>query len=389
MESLDQRNTPKTHVRCVILVSNHGEIIGGGEVSLLTLLKGLDRANWAPILVVPSEGQVAAGSRALGIPAYVIPLPGLRRPRPALFQSLWRLTGLVRKTAAVLLHANGSRAMFYAGVAGLLTGRPVVWHLRVLDHDPTLDWLLARLATRTITNSKAVRGRLRRWPRAHDRSVVVPNGIDLDTFVPLKKLDTVRNELGLHPGKRVIGTVGRLVPFKGHRYLLDAFVLILQNNTGIRLLIVGDGPEREALERRAQALGIASAVTFLGHREDVADLLSVMDIFVLPSVEEGFGRVVLEAMALKLPVVATAAGGVVEVVEDKVTGLLVRSEDPRALASAIETFLEDPACARAMGFAGRRRVEQYYTLRRHAQLVEAVYDEVARACQGVIPRGET
>jgi glycosyltransferase involved in cell wall biosynthesis len=362
--------------RTVLVVSNHGEIVGGGEVSLLTLLKGLDRSRWAPVAVVPSEGAVAAGARALGLPTRVIPLPGLRWPGPAVLRSVVALRRLARETGAVLLHANGSRAMFYAGLAGRLGGPPVIWHLRILEEDRKLDWLLVRLATRAIAISEAVRARLRRWPGACGRCAVVPNGIDLAAFAPARPPGSVRESLGLCPADRVIGTVGRLVPFKGHGYLLEAFAQLRQRHPGIRLLVVGDGPERDALERQARDLGIAGDVRFTGHREDVADLLAAIEVFVLPSLAEHFGRVLLEAMAMERPVVATDAGGVPEVVAENVSGLLVPPADPAALARAVSRLLTDSALARAMGRAGRRRVEAHYNLQRHAERVEAVYAEV-------------
>ena len=360
----------------VLLLSNHGEIVGGGEVSLLTLLKGLDRSHWAPIVVVPSEGTVAIRCRALGLPTHVVPLPSLRCPGPAMFRSLAHLTRLVRDTGVTLLHANGSRAMFYAGMVGRLVGRPVVWHLRVWRRDHQLDWLLALLATRTIAISEVVRARLLRWPRAYKRCSVVPNGIDLETFFPLKDAVSVRDALGIPPTARLIGTVGRLVRFKGHKYLLDALVRLRHSHPTVRLLIVGGGPERDTLERYAQERGLVEAAMFLGHRADVADLLVAMELFILPSEAEDFGRVLLEAMATGRPVVATAAGGVPEVVEANVTGLLVEPADAAALAEAVSTLLADPRRAQAMGQAGRQRVEKYFTMTRHTQLIEAVYQDI-------------
>jgi glycosyltransferase involved in cell wall biosynthesis len=266
--------------------------------------------------------------------------------------------------------------MFYAGLVGRLTRRPVIWHLRVWRPDSALDWLLARLATRTIAISAAVRGRLGRWPEAYRRCVVVPNGLDLSAFVPARDRATVRRSLGLSPGDRVVGVVGRLAPFKGHEFLLQAFARLRAEDARIRLLVVGDGPRRAALERQAIELGIADAVQFTGHREDVADLLPTMEVFVLPSVAEDFGRVLLEAMALERPVVATEAGGVPEIIERQVCGLLVPPADPQALADAVRTLLADPALGRAMGRAGRQRVESAFSLQRHAELVQAVYQDV-------------
>jgi glycosyltransferase involved in cell wall biosynthesis len=360
----------------VLVISNHGDIVGGGEISLLTLLKGLDRSRWAPIVVVPAEGTVAAAARALGLPVQIVPLPPIRHPSLACFRSIAMLRRVIRGCGACLVHANGSRAMFYAGLAGRLLRTPVIWHIRILEPDRPLDWLLVRLATRSIAISEAVRRRLAPWPAALERCVVVPNGLDLDGFVPSAPPAAVRSGLSLGPGDRAIGTVGRLVPFKGHRHLLDAFARLRHRYPELHVLVVGDGPERGPLEEQASRLGVAKAVRFTGHREDVADLLTVMEVFVLPSLAEHFGRVILEAMAVERPVVATSAGGVPEIVVDNVTGLLVPPADPEALANATATLLADSTRARLMGKEGRRRVEEHYSLPLHAERIEAVYAEV-------------
>ncbi len=360
----------------VLVVSNHADIVGGGEISLLTLLKGLDRSRWTPIVVVPSEGPVANSSRLLGISTRVIPLPSLRRPWLSFLRSIAALCRTIRETGAIFLHANGSRAMLYAGLAGLLTRRPVIWHLRVWRPDPKLDWLLVKLATRSIAISDAVRARLSPWPAAQRRCVVVHNGLDLDVFVPSQDPESVRRSIGIPSGVRAIGTVGRLVPFKGHEYLLEAFTRIRYDYPGIHLLVVGDGPRRAALEQQAQALAIAEVVHFTGHREDVPDILSILDVFILPSIAEDFGRVLIEAMAMERPVVASNGGGVPEIIQHGVCGLLVPPADPSGMADAVRTLLADPVRCSSMGRAGRQRVEKEFNLQRHAELVEKVYAEV-------------
>lgn len=364
----------------VIVVSNHAEIVGGGEISLLTLLKSLDCTAWAPLVVIPAEGELAVRCRSLGIPTQVLPLPGLRRPGPGMLQTIMALMRLARQTGAALFHANGTRAMFYAGLAARLLDRPVIWHLRIWRSDPKLDWLLARLATRTIAISEVVKARLQRWPRAHSRCVVVSNGLDLEAFRSQTDQRQVRESLQIPADARLIGTVGRLVPEKGHAYLLEAIAQLRRHCPSLWLLVVGDGPERATLEQKARELGIANRTHFTGHRTDIPDLLSAMEVFILPSVAEEFGRVLIEAMAMERPVVATAAGGVPEVVEEHVTGLLVRPADPSALADSVQLLLTDPLRAQIMGKAGRQRVETHFTSRLHAQRIEQVYAEVLAEC---------
>src|SRR5207249_9318841 len=140
----------------VLVVSNHGDIVGGGEISLLALLMSLDRSQWAPIVVVPNEGVVAKRCRQIGIVTHVIPLTVLRRPALALLRSVAKLRRLIRQTGSRLLHANGSRAKFYAGLAGRLGGQPVIWHVRVAGQDRLFDGFIAKLARLIIFNLQAV-----------------------------------------------------------------------------------------------------------------------------------------------------------------------------------------------------------------------------------------
>lgn len=363
--------------KALLVLSNHGEIVGGGEISLLTLLEGLDRSCWNPIVVVPSGGAVASRCRALGLSTHVIPMPGLRRPGPALLRSVSSIRRLARETGAALLHANGSRAMVYAGVAGRLSRRPVIWHVRVADSDDPLDGLLVRLASAVIVNSKAV-GRRFEWARP-GKVRCIHNGVDLARFVPHQAPPGLRASLGLPECVSVVASIGRFVPFKGYSYLLEAARLIHNSRPNVHWILVGEGELRRELEEQCRALGLESHVRFTGWRDDVPDILSVCDLFVLPSVGEHFGRVIIEAMAMGKAVVATDAGGVPEIVVPGETGLLVPPGDATALARAVSALLADPARCARLGAAGRRRVEAEFSLAKHVAAVEALYAELLHA----------
>lgn len=363
--------------RPVLVVSNHGELIGGGEVSLLALLAEVEKSRWAPTVVVPSEGAVAERCRALGLAAEVVPLPGLRRAGPAMLRSVLALWRLTRRTGAVLLHANGSRAMCYAGLAARLARRPVLWHVRVADSDGGLDRLLFRLASVIVVNSKAVGRRFAWAPPGKVRCVY--NGVDLGRFSPRQPPAPLRAALGLPEHARVAVSIGRFVAFKGTDHLLEAAGLVRAARADVHWLLVGEGELREDLEAQCRRLGLASYVHFLGWREDVPDLLALGDLLVLPSLGEHFGRVLIEAMAMARPVVATAAGGVPEIVTHGETGLLVPPADPKAIAEAVLALLEDPGRSARLGQAGRRRAEREFSLRRHAEAVERLYEELLGA----------
>jgi glycosyltransferase involved in cell wall biosynthesis len=369
---------------CAVLVaSNHGEIVGGGEISLLGLLEGLDRTRWAPTVVVPAEGPVAARCRALGLPIFVIPWPTLRRPGPAAVRSVLALRRLARATGARLVHANGSRVMAYAGLAGWWAGLPVIWHVRVADRDLFLDRPLAALARAIIVNSRAVARRLD-WAPLKVRCI--PNGVDLTRVSPRQASPALRASLGLPEGAPVVASVGRFVAFKGYSHLLEAAHLVHQSVPAAHWLLVGDGELRGKLESHCRRLGLEPWVRFTGWREDVPDLLALCDVFVLPSLGEHFGRVLIEAMAMARAVVATDAGGVPEIVIHGETGLLVPPGEPKSLAEAVLGLLEDPARAARLGAAGRRRAEGSFSLTRHVAAVEALYAELAGTDDGDVER---
>jgi glycosyltransferase involved in cell wall biosynthesis len=174
----------------------------------------------------------------------------------------------------------------------------------------------------------------------------------------------------------VVGSIGRFVPYKGYAYLLEAARLVRDVKPAAHWVLVGDGELRGELERQRRTLGLETQVHLPGWREDVPDLLALCDLFVLPSVVEHFGRVLIEAMAMGKAVVATDAGGVPEIVIQGETGLLVPPAQPKDLAEAVLTLLEDAPRAQRLGMAGRRRAETTFSLARHVEAVETLYREV-------------
>ncbi len=348
-------------------------MVGGGELSLLDLLRGLDRDRWAPVLVVPDDGEVAARGRDLDLPVHVIALPTLRRPGPGSLRTVHALVRLARATDAALIHANGSRAMAYAGVAGRLAARPTLWHVRIADSDGLVDRALSAMATAVIATSRAV---ARRFPWAPAKVRLVPNGIDLSRFAPRPASMTLRASFAVPASAPLALSIGRHVAEKGYRHFVAAAALVARSKPEAHWILVGDGELRGELEAQARGLGLDARVHFAGWRDDVADVLALADVFVLPSESEGFGRVLVEAMAMGRAVVATAVGGVPDIVVAGETGLLVEPSDPGALAGAVMALLDDPARAARLGTAGRARAESTFSLGAHVDAVARLYEEV-------------
>jgi glycosyltransferase involved in cell wall biosynthesis len=232
--------------------------------------------------------------------------------------------------------------------------------------------LAAACTGRYIAVSKGVARRLReRCSIPEEKIRLVYNGIDAERR-PRHGTAGLRAQLAGHPDRPIVLTVARLDPQKGHRYLLAAATEVPE----AVFALVGEGGERVALENQARTLGVAERVRFLGHRDDVPELLAACDLFVLPSLYEGLPLSVLEAMAAAKPVVATAIDGTTEAVVHEVTGILVPPADPGRLADAIRGLLTDVPLATGMGQHGRTRVSREFSLRAMIDGVTRVYDEL-------------
>lgn len=360
----------------VLFVESHGDIIGGGQISLLALMGQLSAST--PEYACPAEGSMTSAVRQAGIPVHVVAMPPLRLAAAlSAMGMVWRLSRLARRLGAELLHANGSRAMCYAGLAGLLARLPVVWHVRVIESDGWWDHLLSRLATRIIAISEAVRRRFHYLPE--QKVPVVYNGVDLQAFGEAKGM-ALRRRLQLE-NRPLIGMVAQLLPWKRQVDFIRAAAILTPTHPEARFLIIGTDPapggayERQLRELTTD-LGIEDCVIFTGFIPEVPEVMAMLDLVVLTSDNEPFGRVLIEAMAASRPVVATRGGGVPEIVLDGETGLLVQVGDVEGIASALAALLADPARRSAMGEAGRQRVLAQFSIESHAGKIETLYRQI-------------
>ncbi len=260
------------------------------------------------------------------------------------------LVRIIREEEIDVLHLTGYGASNFGRIAAALTGIPAIVH--VTDHyypwyQHVADRLLARWTTAVIavSNSVARDSPMFRSGRLADRVTVIQNAIDLEEFAPVDAAVSrrLRGALGIRPEQLVVGYVGRLHEEKGLLHLLEAAPAILRAVPDACLLLVGDGPQRDELHERVRRLGLERNVIFEGFRTDVAAVLSMLDVVVLPSLTEGFPNVALEAMAVGRAIVASRVEGIEEIVAHERTGLLVSPANPRELAEAIVRLLEQPA----------------------------------------------
>ena len=379
-----------------ILYVNHTAEVSGAERSLLELIEGLP-GFVEPLLATP-DGRLTEEARLRGIAttrisgtAGSLRLHPARTPRA--LAEISRAAGEVRLAArrhrAVLIHANSIRA----GVALGLTHSSAATVVHVRDCLPpgrvsaTTMRLIASTATIVVANSEYTADSVRRLAPSAELEVV-HNPVDLERWDP-KRIDRVHARARLRevrPRALLLGVVAQLTPWKGQDTAIAALDLLRRQGIDAHLLLIGSAKflspstryDNEAyvaeLRERIAAAKLEDRVSWLGERDDVPELVSALDVLLLPSWEEPFGRALIEAMALRVPVVATSVGGPPEILSDGVEGFLVAPRDPEAWAEAIRRFAESPTLGREMGQAGQLRVEQAFGLGRHVNSMLDVYE---------------
>jgi glycosyltransferase involved in cell wall biosynthesis len=217
-------------------------------------------------------------------------------------------------------------------------------------------------------------GRLKAGPPVD----LIYNGVDLQRYDHQEPCCTLRDEYGMEPGSQIVGVVARLEPEKGHPTLFEAWPAVLRAVPDAYLLVIGEGSQREALERLARELKIAHRVVFTGRRDDVPAVTAALDVAVLPSYREAQGLSILEALALARPVVASNVGGIPEMIDDGVNGLLVEPHDVDGLATAITRLLVDHPYADMLARQGHDMVHDRFCIELMVEAVERIYEEGAR-----------
>jgi glycosyltransferase involved in cell wall biosynthesis len=294
----------------------------------------------------------------------------------------WRLSRLIKRLKPEILHAHDPHAVAMSALAlsmstglakpPLVAARRVDFHLK---RNSLSRWKYRQVDC-FICVSEAIRSMLIADGVPAARAVVVNEGIDLERVdaAPPAKL---HEELWLPHHAPIVGNVAALVPHKGQRHLIDAAALVLRQIPDARFVIAGEGELRGALERQIRERRLEKHVYLLGFRPDVLSLHKIFDVFVMSSVTEGLGTSLLDAMACGKPVVATMAGGIPEVVEDGLTGLLVPTRDPEAMAAAIVRLLNDAALRRQMGEAAFLSARERFSVERMVLDTLRVYQRVA------------
>jgi glycosyltransferase involved in cell wall biosynthesis len=400
-------------VKVLFLEASSGQVVGGSLTGMLELIGGLDRTRYAPIVVLYEEKPVTRQLRAEGIPVRIFSkrrlpkehslqespryrrakeypgvtpvLRGLRAAGTFVFETLpaaLRLASVLREEAPDIVHVcNGFRGNLDAIVAARICRIPCVVHCKGFDKHSYIErWFapgVAAAVCMTVAIEQHCRHEKMRPPEYH----VIYDGLDLQRFRPTRAPEDVREELGIPRGAPVVGVVGNIQEWKGQHVLLSAMVEVVREFSDAIALVVG-GAHRsgrayaDALRRFVSAQQLTRHVIFTGARQDVADVMNAMDVVVHSSVRgEPFGRVIIEGMSVGKPVIATRAGGVPEIIHDRVDGVLVEPGNSSELARELCRLLGDATLRRTLGEAARSAVRAF-SLEAHVEQMSRLYDRV-------------
>ncbi|MEQ9620234.1 MAG: glycosyltransferase [Deltaproteobacteria bacterium] len=364
--------------RVVHYIDSQG--FGGAELILFNLLCGLDPKRWESVLVYHSHPGIAPFIEKVNeLDIEIISLPPIKR-----WTNISRMLELIRKLRvlnATVFHAQmpwylscsfGVLCAFLARVPAIVATQ----HLYI-EISPNRLYILQKLVSmivdRYIAVSDGVAGKLSRLIFSPNKIRVVKNGISVEDFHSTRS-NTLRDLLKKNKHMPIVLTVARLDKQKGHEYLLEAASMV----PDAVFVLVGDGPERERLETYVNETSLDDRVVFLGHRQDIREILSGCDLFVLPSLYEGLPLSILEAMAAGRPVIASDINGTDEIIIDGKTGILVPPADPRAIAEAIRRILSDPSLARNLADSGKKRAHSEFSSKKMVEGVTRVYDDIIR-----------
>ena len=364
-------------------------IVSGSGINTFLSMQGLDKNKYHVELACAPNGRLIDLVRSNGMPVrtfrYLVqPIHPVKD-----LITIFSLSRFLKKNPYHIIHTHNSKAGFIGRLAGKLSKTPIIVHtvhgFAFHDQEPKWkQWLilnLERLASRWCDIMIFISQPLIDWALRErvvtrkEKIIKIYSGIELKKFQPAtdKERSRLRARRGFKDDEAVVGMVSKLWEGKGHILLIQAFETLLIRFPNVKLVIVGEGYLKGELKNVVSTKGLDNKVLFTGFQEDVREILTCVDIAVLPSYFEGMGRVLLEAMAMEKPVVGTRVGGIPDLIEDGVNGFLVEPGNVMELAEAILKILNEKKIAKRLGFNGRRKIQSRYSAVCMVQAIEAVY----------------
>jgi len=372
--------TPKT-----ILYLTPSVRLLGARQSLLALVRELDPRRYRPVVCCQSRGQLTEELDRLGVRVEIVRTGWWRKARywPGIPLAVLRLRALIRRENVALIHCNEIYPTPFAVVAGSMTGTPVVTHMR-LSVTPKLTrkyWL--HRAERVVVVSNAAGDDFSHWPDKSSKVVTIYNGVDLEKYRLAEPREALRRELGLEPDDFAMGLIATWAHRKRQHVAVEAMARLAERVPRARLVLVGGAARSQSeyeaeLRAQVEARGLRDRVHFIPFTEDIARIYNALDLNLLISGDEGFGRTIIEAATLGVPSIGAMAGGIPELIHDRQTGWLIPVDDPDALAARVEELAGAPESIRQAGEQARELVRVRFSIQKHTREMMALYDRVLR-----------
>lgn len=360
---------------------------GGGERGFLQIIGGLYQGNYSLKVACNCGGEFEARLRAMNIQLERVNM----KSKFNLFTIL-KLIRILKEGRFHIIHSQGARADFFGRVSGRLVGIP---HILCTIQMPVEGFDVGRLRkkiyrfidsltecyveTFIVVSDFLRKVLIERHGIPAQRVVKIYNGVELSQYHPDAEHGKLRKEWGIPQDVPFTGAIGRMVWQKGFKYFIEAAPEIVRVVPEAMFLFVGDGPLKKELEDLAASLKVKERIIFAGFRSDTREILSAIDLLVIPSLLEGFPMITLEGMAMAKPIVATNIDGITEQITDGINGILVPPKDPSALAKAVIRVLNDKEWAKAMGLSARGKVEQDFSVEKMVAETEKVYMSLLKA----------
>lgn len=368
--------------------------VGGMQTHLLDLIRGIKNGQFEVVVVAPPNPRLRERLVELSVRLVELDIDDKVKPYKD-FRTVLSLKKILREVKPDIFHIHGNKSALVGRFAARLSGLSMVTivtvhNFLVYQEKGLLKRILASWAERVLARWTdliiAVSEGLKQSLVSVEgipagKIVVIPNGISLKENKDYKVDEGLKKSLGIGEGDTIVGTIGRLVWWKGHKVLIEAASLLLEKYPKLKVIIVGDGPFREELEQKIKQLKLEERIKLLGFVDDIGPYLSLFDVFTLPSLKEPFGIVLLEAMAAKKPIIATRAGGVPEIIEDGKTGILVEPSNSKELAKAIDTAVSDNSLMKRFVEKAYRVVLEKFTIETMVERTKEVYSDCLKGLE--------
>ena len=359
----------------ILFIANHLNV-GGISSYLLTLASGLKQKGHQ-VYLASSGGELEDRFIQAGITLVKAPLKTKNEVSYKIILSFWKLRKVAREFNIDLIHSHSRTTQVLGDLLGRSLAKPHIFTCHGFFKPKLLRRIFGCWGQKVIAISQQVKMHLILDFKLDEFKIsVINNGIDTKNFGDFSARDNIRAKWGVLPADFLVGIIARLSDVKGHAYLIRAMPEVIKNFPNVKLLIIGQGKTKDALIKETRDLGLEGSITFISEAKNTKDLLAAMDIFVMPSLQEGLGLALMEAMAQGIAVVGSAVGGIKTLIQDKANGLLVPPADAPALAQAIIVLLNDAAIRRALGAQAREFIIANFSKEEMVDKTEIVYQQL-------------